>query len=326
MIWRNKAILSAVLAMILAASPVRAADNPEVSVGVLKFGTVNWLMDVISSNGLDVENGYKLALRPLAGKPATTIALQSGDVDMIVTDWPWAMRQRAEGVDYVFSPYSTTLGAVMTAPAAGIGDICDLKGRRIGVVGGPLDKSWLLLQALTKEQCGFDLAAEAEALFGAPPLLSRQLTEGAVDAVSTFWHFAARLEAGGMTRLIGAGEMMASLGVTPPPPLIGFVWSETTFKDRADALAGFLASAEAANALLRSSDAEWERLRPLMRAKSDAEFEALRDRYREGAEDAWTDAHAKGAETLHNVLIRIGGDAYLGKAGAFDGGVFAGAD
>ena len=70
------------------------ADAPSMRVAVLKFGTVNWLMNTITHHGLDKKHGYQLDVVPLAGKAATTIALQSGDADAIVTDWVWAMRQR----------------------------------------------------------------------------------------------------------------------------------------------------------------------------------------------------------------------------------------
>ena len=105
------------------------AETPTMRVAVLKFGTVNWLMNTIAENGLDAKHGYKLEVVPLAGKAATTIALQAGDADAIVTDWVWAMRQREQGVPYKFLPYSRALGALMVRPDAGVASICDLKGK-----------------------------------------------------------------------------------------------------------------------------------------------------------------------------------------------------
>ena len=300
----------------------KAAEPAPVRVAVLKFGTVNWLIDSVVSNAHDRANGVAVEMRPLAGKDATAIALQSGDVDMIVTDWPWAMRQRADGADFKFAPYSNALGAVIAGKDSGVADVCALKGRKIGVVGGPLDKSWLLLQAYAQEKCGFDIAAEAEPAFGAPPLMNEQLTSGAVAAVVTYWHYAARLEAAGNPQIISVNEIMTALGVTPPPPLIGFVWKEAAFRDRQAALDGFLAAVHAANATIRASDPEWDRLRPLMRADDDGEFRAVRDRFREGVLDQWTPAYTGAGQKLHEALIRSGGEKYMGEAGAFDAGVF----
>ena len=300
--------------------PAFAEDS--LRIAVLRFGTVNWLMDTIKERGLDKAEGFVLEVVPLAGKPATTIALQSGDADMIVTDWVWAMRQHQAGTPYKFLPYSRALGALMVDPKAGISDVCALKGRRIGVVGGAIDKSWLVLQSLVREKCGFDLAGESQSLFGAPPLMSRQLESGTVDAVSTYWHFAARLEAAGQTRMIGIEDALTQLGISPPPPLIGFVWNPENLVDRPDLAQRFARAAAAAGAVLAEDDSAWEALRPRMKAANDTEFTLLRDYYRAGIVTNWTAADTAAAEKLHEALIDVGGQAYRKTSGDFIGAVF----
>lgn len=304
--------------------PAMAEDS--LRIAVLRFGTVNWLMDTIKTNGLDTAEGFTLEVVPLAGKPATTIALQSGDADMIVTDWVWAMRQHQAGTPYRFLPYSRSLGALMVRPDSDIGDICALKDRRIGVVGGAIDKSWLVLQALARDRCGFDLAGETQSLFGAPPLMSQQIETGAVEAVSTFWHFAARLEAAGQIRLIGINQALEQLGITPAPPLIGFVWNPENLADRPDLVARFARAAAAASAILARDDAAWAALRPRMNAESDREFTLLRDYYRAGIVTDWTADDTAAAEKLHKALIGIGGQAYRKTSGPFIGAVFPSTD
>ena len=51
-----------------------------------------------------------------------------------------------------------------------IAALADLQGKTLGVAGGPLDKSWLLLQAYA-ERSGADIAKRSRVVFGAPPLL-----------------------------------------------------------------------------------------------------------------------------------------------------------
>ena len=304
--------------------PALAEDG--LRIAVLRFGTVNWLMETIRSNGLDAAEGFRLEVVPLAGKPATTIALQSGDADMIVTDWIWAMRQHQAGTPYRFLPYSRSLGAMMVRPDSGIADLCAAKGRRIGVVGGAIDKSWLILQALVRERCGFDLAAETQSLFGAPPLMSQQLETGAVDAVSTFWHFAARLEAAGQIRMVGIDQALERLGISPAPPLIGFVWNPENVADRPEVVTRFARAVAAASAILAEDDAAWEALRPQMNVETDREFTLLRDYFRAGIVTDWTAADTAAAEKLHKALIGIGGQAYRKTSGSFIPAVFPAAD
>ena len=67
---------------------------------------------------------------------------------MMVSDWLWVSRERALGDNLTFYPYSSALGAVMVPAQSPIRTLADLKGKKLAVAGGPLDKSWLLLQAL----------------------------------------------------------------------------------------------------------------------------------------------------------------------------------
>ncbi len=309
-----------VVAAMLAGGAAQA-ETPTLRIAVLKFGTVNWLMDTVLANGLDAKEGYRLDVVGLAGKPATVIAFQSGDADMMVNDWMWALARRGKGDDLRFSPYSVALGALMTR--GDVGGPCELRGRRLGVVGGKVDKSWLVFQALARKRCGFELAAENEVLFGAPPLMARQLDSGGVDAVSTFWHWAARMEAGGKARLVGVAEAMAELGIAPAPALIGFVWNA----DRTDAgtVAAFLRSVAAARALLASDDAAWEPLRGRMKAGDDKTFEILRDRFREGIPGAWSDADTEVSARLHRFLVDRAPASFAKQAGVFDPLLFAAA-
>src|SRR3546814_5608098 len=107
---------------------------------------------------MDVQHGFHLEVLELASDQATAVALQAGEVDIIVSDWLWVSRQRAEGKRYTFVPFSSSVGSLMVPPDSPIRDLADIKGKKIGVVGGPLDKSWLLLRGLTQRRHGFDPA------------------------------------------------------------------------------------------------------------------------------------------------------------------------
>src|SRR5687767_8663979 len=161
------------MAMLLLSTPLIsnqsfAADRPAVRVGVLKFGTVNWELDTIKTHKLDEAEDIDLQIVDLASNQATQVALQGGAVDMIVTDWLWVSRQRADGADFTFAPYSTSVGSVMVPAESDIRSLADLKGRGLGVAGGPLDKSWLMLRALMMRKHGFDPDKDAAKVFGAP--------------------------------------------------------------------------------------------------------------------------------------------------------------
>ncbi len=301
---------------------ITEAFAAELKVGVLKYGTVNWLMDTIEHHRLDVKHGFKLQRLQLASKNATSVALLSGEVDSIVTDWLWALRERKLGEDVLFFPYSVNLGAVMVKDDSHIRSLVDLSGKSIGVAGGPLDKSWLLLRARMNELNINDLEKPSKPVFAAPPLLSEQLRAGRLDAVLTYWHFAARLEGDGYRRLIGIEKIMQDLGIESVVPMIGFVFRRDVFYQDPELVNGFIRAIGAAQRIMFNSDKEWLRLRPIMGALSDAQFKALVRYFRSGILSDWGAQLQNEARKLFTFLAQLGGEKLIGKDVTFDPDIF----
>ncbi|MBK4718399.1 ABC transporter substrate-binding protein [Azospirillum sp. YIM DDC1] len=310
------------LALVCVATVAHAADRPAVTIGVLKFGTVSWELDVIRHHRLDEAAGFELKLMELASGQAAQIALQGGAVDMIASDWLWVARQRAAGADLTFIPHSAAVGALMVPAASPIASVADLKGKRIGVAGTPIDKSWLLLKALARDRYALDLDAAATPVFAAPPLLNQKATTGELDAVLNFWPYAARLQAAGMRTVIGVDGMMRDLGLSASVPAVGFVFHEGWAKANPAALDAFVAASRKAKAIMARSDAEWDRLRPLMKAEDEATWVALRDQFRAGIPDRWTEEEREAAAKLYGLMAKLGGRELVGNAMALPDGTF----
>lgn len=320
---RRREAIGGLLMVAACLLPVPApAAEPAVRVGVLKFGTVNWELDTIQAHGLDKAEGISLDVTGLGSNNATAVALQAGSVDVIVTDWLWVSRQRDAGRDYTFVPHSMAVGGLMVRPDSGIGSIADLAGRKLGIAGGPVDKSWLVLRAYAKERLGWDPADRVEPVFGAPPLLNALMLRGELPAVLNFWHYGARLAAAGMTELMPVDGMLRKLGVEGRPPLLGWVFSEAWARDHGAAVTGFLNASRAAKTMLAESDAEWDRLRPLTKAEDDAVFRSLRDFYRQGIPTRFGDAEITAAGAMYTILASAGGDEVTGGADRLAAGTF----
>ena len=299
-----------------------AAENIGVlRLGVLSFGTVNWELDVIKTHGLDEERSFTLLVEGFGGGQATKVALQGDAVDGIVSDWLWVSRQRAEGEKLVFIPYSNTVGALMVPPDSDIKSLEDLAGKKIGVAGGALDKSWLLIQGVAKKRHGMDLAGAVEPVFGAPPLLNEAMQAGELDAVLNYWHFCARLEAKGYTRLLGVNDAIRELGITSEVPQLGYVFREDFANENADLIEAFADASRAAKALLQT-DEEWERIRGLTKAKDDATLEVLKTRFQEGIPLSWGEVERADAARLYGVLAKLGGEDLVGPSVELAAGTF----
>ena len=136
-----------------------------------KTGTFAWELAVIRAHGLDKQANLSVQVLELASPEAGKIALRAGNADIVVTDWLWVSRERRLGAKLTFYPYSSALGAVMVPASSSIQTLADLRGRKLAVAGGPIDKSWLLLLAWLKKS-GIDLKSDATIAYGAPPLLA----------------------------------------------------------------------------------------------------------------------------------------------------------
>jgi NitT/TauT family transport system substrate-binding protein len=271
-----------VLAGWLAATALAADNPPVVRVRTLKFGTVNWELDVMARHALDRAHGFALKTRDFAGKDGANIALQSGAVDVILTDWLWVAKRRAMGGDVTFAPHSHITGGLMVRKDSGIAGIADLKGRKIGIGGGPADKSWIILRAFAQKTAGFDPARDATPVFAAPPLLNETLKSGAVPASLNFWQYNARLDTAQFVELIRIEDMLPKVGLPADMPLLGWVFSERWATANPGALAGYLAAAAEARTRLATNPAEWQAIRPLTGAPDDATLDRLRAAYRRG--------------------------------------------
>lgn len=315
------AVAVALTATAAAAQTPPPAPAPTITVGTLENGTVAWELETIRARGLDAANGFALKVLPLAGNPATQVAMQGGEVDTIVSDFLWVAQQRAQGADFTFLPYSTSVGGVMVRGDSPVRTLADLKGGKIGIAGGPVDKSWLILRAWSRQQTGEDIGAVTEQVFGAPPMIMNAAETGEVDAAINFWHFQAKMAARGMREIVSVNDAARDLGLDPATPLLGYVLRDGWIAEN-PALAQGLARASAeAKAILARDDAAWDALRPIMNADDDAEFAALRDGWRAGIPPSQT-VDAAAAQKLFAVMAELGGDELTGGLTELPAGLF----
>ncbi len=128
--------MAIVAAATLAVSSAFAADR--IRVAAQKTGTLAWELEILKAHGLDRQAGIDIETTELASTEAGKVALESGSVDLMLSDWLWVTRERALGDDVVFYPYSSALGAVMVPANSPIRGIADLKGKSSRL---PVDRS-----------------------------------------------------------------------------------------------------------------------------------------------------------------------------------------
>jgi NitT/TauT family transport system substrate-binding protein len=319
---RCLAFASALVAAVACAMPSSgAAAADRIRLVAQRTGSLAWELDVIKTHGLDKKANLDIDTLELASTEAGKIALKGGSADLIVSDWTWVARERALGDALVYYPYLSTLGAVMAPAQSPIKDIADLKGRKLAIAGGPIDKSWLLLRALALRS-GIDLKTQTTVVYGAPPLLSQKALQGETDATLTFWNFCADLEAQGQKRAIAMDDVLHRLGANGPVALLGFVFDGGWAARNRSALDRFLEASRQAKNILAESDAEWRRLTARIRVSDPGTLALYRQRYSEGIPRRPIADEENDSRALYKILADIGGADLVGPGRELDAGAF----
>jgi len=302
-----------------AATAASAADR--IRIAAQKTGTLAWELDIIKAHGLDKQANLDIQVVELASTEAGKIALRGGSADLIVSDWLWVARERTLGDKLVFYPYTSQIGAVMVPANSPIAGLADLKGKKLAIAGGPLDKSWLMLQAEARRG-GLDLKTQATIVYGAPPLLSQKALQRENDATLTFWNFCAELESKGFARAVAMDDVMKGLGAKGPVAIVGYTFDSAFAARNRSAVDNFLAAAREAKEIMATSESEWQRLAPRIGTTDPNTLAIYRKRYAEGITRREVAEEEADAGALYRVLAEIGGADLTGPARELAPGTF----
>ncbi len=298
-----------------------AAEKVTIRIGVQASGTVNWELVELQQNPHYESATFKVAIQQVANAEAGKIALQSGAVDMIVSDWIWTSKMRANKTDFTFYPYSDASGVLVVPVNSPIHSVSDLKGKKLGIAGGELDKNWLLLSALAQKE-HLDLDKSTTKTFAAPPLISEQLKQSRIDAALTYWNFAIKLEAQGYRQIIDGKGILKGLGINETVPVLGYVFKQSWADAHKQAVQDFFVASKQAKNGLCTSDNDWLKILPLTQTNDTATQTQLRKRYCEGSIDAWGTQQQQAAEHVYSLLYKISNKQLTGDSDHLQSGTF----
>lgn len=319
----RRAVLAGLLGTAWFATSAFGPEAKKITIALQEGGTAAWEIAAMRAAGLDKYHNIEIEVRDVADSRAGQVALQAGEVDVILSDFVWVSSQRNQGADFTIVPHSLAVGGLM-APADGVvKSVADLEGKTLAVAGGPVDKSYIFLQAYFNSKTGKMLPDVITAEFGAPPLVNEMLAGGQAQAALNFWHFAARAKLAGAVEVISVKDMLAEMGVSKQPPLLGWTFSEKLARTKKDEITRFLDASFATKQKLLGDDAIWDQIRPVMRgAEDDALFTALRDAYRAGIVTSYGEADIQAATEAYALIAKFGGAEAIGNVPDLAPGTF----
>jgi len=313
-------ILILLLSLFCLTSSSVFAKTP-IRLGVMAGGTLAWELAALKNLDLPEKTDFEIETITLADQQAGKIALLSGSVDIIISDWIWVSGMRSQGGDYSFYPYSTAAGGLLVTADSPIQTLADLEGKKLGIAGGELDKNWLMLQTLGLKQ-NLDFNKPQNIVYAAPPLLNQQLAEQRIDALLTYWQFAARLQAQGYRELLSGEQIIRELGITEAVPSLGYAFRAGWAEEHKAALLSFFKAADTARESLCSNEQAWDSIKPLTQAEAAEVQQHLRKRYCEGRITAWGEANRKAADQLYQLLHQLHNNKLTAKNPHLEDGTF----
>ena len=267
----SKFVLLTIAAMLLftggATSNAKAADKVKV---VALQGTQLFPVKIMQSKGIAAKHGIDMDLMVVASPQASYTAMQTGDIQIGFTGWIVIATLREKGfkLTNVYSMISYT-NDVMVKEDSPIKSIADLKGRRVGLFGGPNTATTWLYRLIAERFYAFDPMKDSKIHFGAPPLLMGMIDRGDLDAVLVLDPFISQMLETGKYRSVGnLGEIWRQK-MNQNPMLVAVTVDEIWAKAHPDVVKRFVAAFREALIYLKDTPEAWGELAKGMGVKTD---------------------------------------------------------
>lgn len=231
-----------------------------VNVAVIQ-GTQLFPVQVMQEKGFAAKHGIKLNVQAVAGPEALYTRAQTPDFQVGFGAWAKIAQLRDKGAHLTnaFSMYGYT-NDVMVKKDSPIKSFADLKGKDIGLFGGPGAGTTLMFRLEAKRFFGFDPNTDTKVHYGAPPLLLGQLQRGDLDAVLLLDPFIDKMLASGQYRSIGNLGDIWRQKTGETPMLVSVTFNTDWAQQNPDAAKGFVAAFDEAQRYIKSHADVWPSL------------------------------------------------------------------
>lgn len=251
-------------------------------------GTQSFPLLVMQTKGILNKYNLKLDENKVAGPQGLATAMQTGNFEVSFRGWLSTALMRSKGhkviVAYPLTSYTDDVVARADSPLKGL---ADLKGRRIGISGGPATESVWLFRVEAVRFFGFDPLKDAKVQFGASPLLMGLLENNELDAIL--------VQNPQVVQLLETGKFrsIASLGgiwrekTGQDPLFVSVTMNETWAKANPNVAKRFVAAYKEALEYLKAHPEVWPEMAKRLGIKTDEGARLLQQRTAGGLLTRW---------------------------------------
>jgi len=188
--------------VIVGSAPVTGVAQEKVRIGVPLFPTVSFPVFIAQEKGFFEKNGLKAEIIRINSEPTTYQALISGDIDATSGAPTGLVQSNLQGVPVVSLGSWDNLVSYTVATREKIGDLSQLKGKKIGInrLGG---KSSLILRVML-EDAGLNSTKDVTLLqLGGSQERLAALMRGGIDAAPVDFAFEPKMKQMGFFLVAG---------------------------------------------------------------------------------------------------------------------------
>jgi NitT/TauT family transport system substrate-binding protein len=285
----------------------------------IRFGhvqsTTSFPLNFGIERGIFKRRGLTVVPKPYADFGALYIGHRAGEIDMGSGGMASIVELHARGVPLkVIWGSSRMNNDILVRVGSPIKDPGQLKGKRIGVLGGPSSTSANMLMAVLQAYYGFDPRKDGSVQYGASALLASLLQRNEVEAFMSNDPITAIELAKGHVKSIGEiGRIHASHG-GHHPTVGGISVSDQLAAEHPDAVGAFLVAWMEAVNILKKERTVWQDLaRSVLGMKDEKIVTMLWERLPELWPDKWDETDVKGEIHAMEFIARYAGTGFLEK-------------
>jgi NitT/TauT family transport system substrate-binding protein len=295
------------------------ASGAEGQLVTIRFGHVQSTTTFPLTLGIERDifkrRGITVVPKPYADFGALYVGHRSGEIDMGSGGMASIVELHARGVPIkVIWGSSRMNNDILVRADSPIKDPGELKGKRIGVLGGPSSTSANMLMGVLQAYYGFDPRKDGKVQYGASALLASLLQRGEVDAFMSNDPITAIELAKGRVKSVGEiGKIHASHG-GHHPTVGGISVTDQLAAERPDAVRAFLVAWMEAVHILKKDRKVWEELaRKVLGMKDDKVVAMLWERLPDLWPEKWDEKDVKGEIQAMDFIARYAGTGFLEK-------------